>query len=142
MRRASLSFFRVPYHSIVYLAYVICVPPNLHFSLFDMFHARTYISTKKKKHVYLYRYGVPVVCTVVSTEGMFPENRKNILAVEEGDASAFASAVVELYTNPKLWQTVKENHMLIICLLFRSPPPLMCVFYGNNNYKFLLLSNR
>lgn len=55
------------------------------------------------------KYGVPVVCTAVSTEGMFAENRKNILTVDEGDAAAFAKAVVELYTSPALWAAVREG---------------------------------
>lgn len=71
--------------------------------------------------VFLFRYGVPVVCTVVSTEGMFPENRKNILSVD--DAKGFAEAVVELYTDPKLWQTVKEisyvNPNVYVVMIFR-----------------------
>ena len=55
------------------------------------------------------KYGVPVVCTVVSTEGMFAEDGVNIRQVPEGDAAAFASAVVELYGSQRLWETVREG---------------------------------
>jgi len=49
-----------------------------------------------------------VVCTTVSTDGMFPEHKKNIFAVDEGDASAFALGVVEMYTSQALWETVRR----------------------------------
>ena len=55
------------------------------------------------------KYGVPVVCTAVSTEGMFPENRRNIVMVDEGDAAAFADGVVQLYGDEALWNTVREG---------------------------------
>jgi len=39
---------------------------------------------------------------------MFPEHKKNIFAVDEGDASAFALGVVEMYTSQALWETVRR----------------------------------
>jgi hypothetical protein len=50
-----------------------------------------------------------VVCTAVSTEGMFAEPRKNILTVDDGDAAGFAAAVVELYGDRRLWATVRDG---------------------------------
>jgi hypothetical protein len=55
------------------------------------------------------RYGVPVVCTSVSTEGMYPSNRENIVMVDQGDSAAFAAATAELYSSPELWGTVRAG---------------------------------
>ena len=52
---------------------------------------------------------MPVVCTAVSTEGMFAEPRVNIMSVPEGDAAAFAAAVVELYGSRSLWEGVRAG---------------------------------
>lgn len=55
------------------------------------------------------KYGVPVVCTAVSTEGMFMENRANAMVTAESDATAFAQSVVELYNDENLWSRVRSG---------------------------------
>jgi predicted anti-sigma-YlaC factor YlaD len=45
---------------------------------------------------------------------MFAAHRQNIVAVDEGDAAAFAAGVVELYTSRPLWETVKISIVALV----------------------------
>jgi Predicted glycosyltransferases len=52
-------------------------------------------------------FGLPVVTTSIGAEGMYLENNKSCLI---GDyAEEFAKAVITLYSDEKLWQTVRSN---------------------------------
>jgi len=51
-------------------------------------------------------HGQPVVATPAAVEGMFAEHERDILVAE--DAAAFASEVVRLYQDEKLWDRLSE----------------------------------
>ena len=53
------------------------------------------------------QYGVPVVATNVSVEGMALCNEKNVLVADEPDA--FACAVMRLYDDKILWDRLREG---------------------------------
>jgi glycosyltransferase involved in cell wall biosynthesis len=52
-------------------------------------------------------YGVPVVATQLAVEGMHLESGKDVLAAD--DAVAFADAVVKVYEDGALWNTLSRN---------------------------------
>ncbi len=53
------------------------------------------------------QYGVPVVATTVSVEGMYLEHEKNVLVAD--DPEAFADAVIKLHNDPQLWQQLRQG---------------------------------
>ena len=56
--------------------------------------------------------GQPVVATSVAAEGMFVENGKHILIADK--PQEFAEAVIKLYTNKELWETLSLNGPKIV----------------------------
>ena len=52
-------------------------------------------------------YGVPVVATSCAAEGMFLENERDLLIVDDPDA--FAEHVFTLYTDPDVWSKFSRN---------------------------------
>jgi GT2 family glycosyltransferase len=52
-------------------------------------------------------YGVPVVATSCAAEGMFLENQRDLLIVDDPDA--FAEQVFKLYTDPDAWAKFSRN---------------------------------
>ena len=52
-------------------------------------------------------HGVPFVCTSIAIEGTFMESGRDCLAADE--ATGFAQAVVELYSNHTTWDTMSVN---------------------------------
>ncbi len=53
------------------------------------------------------RYGVPVVTTTVGVEGMFLQNGRDIVIVD--DAESFAKGVIEVYKDQELWEKLSRN---------------------------------
>ncbi len=53
------------------------------------------------------QYGVPVVATPVSTEGMYLEDGVNVLVADS--AEAFADAVIRLHTDEELWNRLRQG---------------------------------
>jgi O-antigen biosynthesis protein len=53
------------------------------------------------------QYGVPVVATLVSTEGMYLEDGVNVLVADS--AEAFADAVIRLHTDEVVWNRLREG---------------------------------
>jgi O-antigen biosynthesis protein len=53
------------------------------------------------------QYGVPVVATPVSTEGMYLDDGVNVLVADS--AEAFADAVIRLHTDEVLWNRLREG---------------------------------
>jgi glycosyltransferase involved in cell wall biosynthesis len=51
--------------------------------------------------------GLPIVTTSIGAEGMHLEHNKSCLVADT--AKDFANAVVQLYTNQKLWETIHKN---------------------------------
>jgi len=52
------------------------------------------------------QYGVPVVATSVSAEGMYLKSEENVLIADS--AEAFADAVIRLHTDEALWNRLRE----------------------------------
>jgi glycosyltransferase involved in cell wall biosynthesis len=52
-------------------------------------------------------HGQPVVATACAVEGMHLRDGEDVLVAD--DAQAFADAIVRLYTDPVLWQTLSGN---------------------------------
>jgi glycosyltransferase involved in cell wall biosynthesis len=52
-------------------------------------------------------YGLPVVATTPSIEGMFLEHEKDVLVAD--DARGFAEAIARLYDDEKLWHRLAEG---------------------------------
>jgi O-antigen biosynthesis protein len=53
------------------------------------------------------QYGMPVVATPVSTEGMYLEDGVNVLVADS--AEAFADAVIRLHTDEVLWNRLRQG---------------------------------
>jgi O-antigen biosynthesis protein len=53
------------------------------------------------------QYGVPVVATPVSTEGMYLEDGVNVLVADSPEA--FADAVIRLHTDEALWNRLRQG---------------------------------
>jgi hypothetical protein len=53
------------------------------------------------------QFGVPVVATPCSVEGMYLTHRKDVLVAS--DADEFARAIVELHGDDTLWQTLRKG---------------------------------
>ena len=51
------------------------------------------------------QYGVPVVATTMSAEGMYLTDGDNVLVADEPDA--FADAVIRLHTDEVLWNRLR-----------------------------------
>ncbi|MBL8522129.1 MAG: glycosyltransferase, partial [Betaproteobacteria bacterium] len=52
------------------------------------------------------QYGVPVVATSISAEGMYLKTEENVLVADS--AEAFADAVIRLHTDEALWNRLRE----------------------------------
>jgi glycosyltransferase involved in cell wall biosynthesis len=52
-------------------------------------------------------YGVPVVASSIAAEGMYLTDGKDVLVADNPDD--FCNAVVTLYRNEALWNTISEN---------------------------------
>lgn len=57
-------------------------------------------------------HGVPSVVSTIAAEGMGLENGKHVIVADIG--SNFASSVIELYDDDKLWQTLSQNGLDLI----------------------------
>jgi O-antigen biosynthesis protein len=53
------------------------------------------------------QYGVPVVATTVSVEGMYLQDKRDVLVAD--DPEAFADAVIRLHNDPLLWQRLRQG---------------------------------
>lgn len=53
------------------------------------------------------QYGVPVVATTVSVEGMHLNSESNVLVADEPEA--FADAIIRLYTDEALWNRLRQG---------------------------------
>ena len=51
------------------------------------------------------QYGVPVVATTVSVEGMYLKNEASVLVADEPEA--FADAVIRLHSDEALWNRLR-----------------------------------
>lgn len=60
--------------------------------------------------------GVPCICTGIAAEGMHMRDR--VHALIENEPAPFAEAVIELYTNEKLWSEISKNGQDLISHLF------------------------
>ena len=83
------------------------------------------------------KYGVPVVCTGVSTEGMFPQHGENLLIAD--DPASFAKEVIDVYNNPSLWAKLRaggfqnvENHFSMDCAVQGMTDMLNAAFRNSN----------
>ena len=61
-------------------------------------------------------HGLPVVTTSVGAEGMDLEDGVHVIIAD--DADAFASAVVRVYTDERLWKNLRENGVLHVQKMF------------------------
>jgi glycosyltransferase involved in cell wall biosynthesis len=52
-------------------------------------------------------HGLPVVATPIAVEGMHVRVSADVLVA--ADASAFATAIIDLYCDEALWQRLSEN---------------------------------
>ena len=52
-------------------------------------------------------YGVPVVATTISVEGMNLTNEKNVLVADKPES--FADAVIRLHTDEALWKKLRDG---------------------------------
>ena len=66
-------------------------------------------------------YGVPAVATNIAAEGMNLKDRESILIAN--DSEKFATGVLSLYKNEKLWNHIKDNS----CKVLKSQPPTHAV---------------
>jgi O-antigen biosynthesis protein len=53
------------------------------------------------------QYGVPVVATTVSVEGMYLQHERDVLVAD--DPEAFADGVIRLHNDPLLWQQLRQG---------------------------------
>lgn len=53
------------------------------------------------------QYGVPVVATTISVEGMYLNNEENVLVADESEA--FADAVIRLHSDEALWGRLRQG---------------------------------
>jgi glycosyltransferase involved in cell wall biosynthesis len=66
----------------------------------------------KGKNGHAMAHGLPVVTSTVGAEGMGLEDGRHTLIRD--DPEAFAAAVVELYTQPPLWERISANALELV----------------------------
>ena len=53
------------------------------------------------------QYGVPVVATTISVEGMYLSDGENVLVADEPEA--FADAIIRLHSDEALWNRLRDG---------------------------------
>jgi glycosyltransferase involved in cell wall biosynthesis len=61
-------------------------------------------------------YGIPVVSTSIGEEGMHLEDGESCLVAN--DAEAFAAAVIKLYGDQTLWESIRDNARSVLVTNF------------------------
>ena len=93
-------------HGLEMLGFVEDLEPYYHSCLMAIAPLRYGAGVKGKVNQAL-SYGLPVVGTEAAVEGMSLIDRKEAMVADTGPA--FAAAMVELYRDKALWQTLSEN---------------------------------
>ena len=93
-------------HGLEMLGFVEDLEPYYHSCLMAIAPLRYGAGVKGKVNQAL-SYGLPVVGTAAAVEGMGLINRKEAMVAETG--REFAAAMLELYQDKSLWQTLSEN---------------------------------
>jgi len=93
-------------NDFVIAGFVEDVTDHYHYAKLSISPLRYGAGVKGKVNLSM-QYGVPVVATPVSTEGMYLEDGVNVLVADS--AEAFADAVIRLHTDEVLWNRLRQG---------------------------------
>jgi O-antigen biosynthesis protein len=93
-------------NDFVIAGFVVDVTDHYHQAKLSISPLRYGAGVKGKVNLSM-QYGVPVVATPVSTEGMYLEDGVNVLVADS--AEAFADAVIRLHTDEVVWNRLRQG---------------------------------
>ena len=103
---APPSLQKLAADDFVIAGFVADVAPHYHAARLSVSPLRYGAGVKGKVNLSM-QYGVPVVATSISAEGMYLENDRNVLVADT--AEAFADAVIRLHSDDALWMRLREG---------------------------------
>ena len=103
---APPSLRRYAAADFVVAGFVADVTPHYHAARVSISPLRYGAGVKGKVNLAM-QYGVPVVATTISVEGMYLKNAENVLVADEPEA--FADAIIRLHTDEVLWNRLRQG---------------------------------
>jgi glycosyltransferase involved in cell wall biosynthesis len=116
---APPSLQKLAADDFVIAGFVADVAPHYHAARLSVSPLRYGAGVKGKVNLSM-QYGVPVVATSISAEGMYLENDRNVLVADT--AEAFADAVIRLHSDDALWMRLREGGLANIEAHFSRRP--------------------